>query len=80
MGADERAEWSAAELAEYRQFVRTHHPDVGGDPEGFVVGLRRFHQRHDNAAIVFVARKRGLPRLVSAFAARRRRRRRPRVV
>lgn len=24
-----------------RAFVRTHHPDVGGDPETFAAGLRR---------------------------------------
>ncbi|WP_225920687.1 hypothetical protein [Pseudonocardia oceani] len=27
--------------AEYRAFVRDHHPDRGGDPEFFVAGLAR---------------------------------------
>jgi hypothetical protein len=27
----------------YREFVRTHHPDRGGDPEEFIAGLHRFH-------------------------------------
>lgn len=30
------------ERAEYREFVRTHHPDLGGDPEVFVAGMARF--------------------------------------
>ena len=30
--------------AEYRAFVREHHPDRGGDPEVFVAGLARFRE------------------------------------
>lgn len=30
--------------AAYRSFVRTHHPDRGGDPEVFVAGLARFRE------------------------------------
>ena len=30
--------------AEYRSFVRTHHPDRGGDPEVFVAGMARFQR------------------------------------
>jgi hypothetical protein len=31
-----------------RAFVRANHPDVGGDPELFVAGLRRLREgRHD---------------------------------
>lgn len=28
--------------AEFRAFVRTHHPDRGGDPDAFVAGMARF--------------------------------------
>jgi hypothetical protein len=28
--------------AQYRAFVRDHHPDRGGDPDYFVAGLARF--------------------------------------
>ncbi|RBM21631.1 hypothetical protein DI005_09910 [Prauserella sp. PE36] len=30
--------------AEFRAFVRRHHPDVGGDPDVFVAGVARFRQ------------------------------------
>ncbi|MBW0105959.1 hypothetical protein [Pseudonocardia sp. KRD291] len=30
---------SPRQRAAYRSFVRTHHPDRGGDPEVFVAGL-----------------------------------------
>lgn len=33
--------------AEYRSFVRTHHPDRGGDPVVFVAGLERFRRLAD---------------------------------
>lgn len=28
--------------AEFRAFVRTHHPDRGGDPDAFVAGMAGF--------------------------------------
>ncbi|PRX51334.1 hypothetical protein B0I33_101487 [Prauserella shujinwangii] len=28
--------------AEFRAFVRAHHPDVGGDPAEFAAGIARF--------------------------------------
>jgi hypothetical protein len=31
--------------AEFRAFVREHHPDRGGDPDEFVAGLARFETR-----------------------------------
>ncbi|WP_043833523.1 MULTISPECIES: hypothetical protein [unclassified Amycolatopsis] len=85
---DERKAWSEADKAAYREFVRTHHPDVGGDPDEFAAGLRKF--RRDGFAagtepvprgesIVFVRRSRGLPRLLDALTERRRRKRNPRV-
>ena len=39
-----------ATRAEIREFVRTNHPDVGGDPETFAAGLARLRGealRHD---------------------------------
>ncbi|MBB4684256.1 J domain-containing protein [Amycolatopsis jiangsuensis] len=88
--ADERRAWSEADRAAYREFVRTHHPDVGGDPAEFAAGLREFHDRAaatasrseepgPDAPVIFVTRQRGLPRIVSAFSARRQRKRNPRV-
>jgi hypothetical protein len=32
---------AARRRAEIRAFARTHHPDVGGDPDVFAAGLRR---------------------------------------
>ncbi|GAA3524024.1 hypothetical protein GCM10022222_02930 [Amycolatopsis ultiminotia] len=85
--ADDRRTWSDADRAAYREFVRTHHPDVGGDPAEFAAGLRRFRDRTTtteqapvpDAPVIFVTRQGALPRLVSALAARRKRKRNPRV-
>jgi hypothetical protein len=33
------------ELRAYRAWVRTHHPDVGGDRDVFEAGLRAWHAR-----------------------------------
>lgn len=38
------------ERAEFREFVRTHHPDRGGDPEVFMAGLARFSARTEPPA------------------------------
>ncbi|MYW89659.1 hypothetical protein G3I59_03225 [Amycolatopsis rubida] len=88
---DERTEWSEADKAAYRRFVRTHHPDVGGDPDEFAAGLREFRPgpHHEIAEgtepappgepLVFVRRSRGVPRLLAALSERRRRKRNPRV-
>ncbi|GAA1028215.1 MULTISPECIES: hypothetical protein [Amycolatopsis] len=87
---DERSAWSEADKAAYRRFVRTHHPDVGGDPAEFAAGLREFRRgpRNETAAraegprgesVVFVRRSRGVSRLFEVLAARRRRKRNPRV-
>ena len=66
--------------AAFREFVRTHHPDVGGDPAEFAEGLARFRagqsevdDRRYDAPIRFVVNRRG----VAAVLARLRRRRRP---
>jgi hypothetical protein len=41
---------------DFRAWVRTHHPDVGGDPAEFAAGLER---RRRAAAEVTVFRSRG---------------------
>lgn len=74
----------------FRRFVRSHHPDVGGNPNAFIAGLASFGrgpgggQRHNrdtesrfDAPIVFVHRRRGLRRLVAWMADRWAARRRP---
>jgi len=38
------------ERAEFRAFVREHHPDRGGDPHVFVAGLARFRAAAEVAA------------------------------
>ncbi|WP_199431688.1 hypothetical protein [Qaidamihabitans albus] len=77
--------------AEFRAYVRRHHPDVGGDPDEFAAGLARFDRagrerpaeqppgepdRFD-APVVFVARRGGLAGAVARIRNWRRRRRRP---
>ncbi|WP_326834391.1 hypothetical protein VSH64_05610 [Amycolatopsis rhabdoformis] len=84
-----RSTWSTAEKAAYRQFVRTHHPDAGGDPEVFRAGLEQFQNvdkplgtapaKAPAEKVVFVARRRGVVRLLAVLAARRRRKKRSRV-
>ena len=66
--------------AAFREFVRAHHPDVGGDPAVFAEGLARFRagksevdSRYD-APVSFTARRRGIAALLARF-----RRRPPRV-
>lgn len=39
---DARGGLTPEQRAAYRSFVRTHHPDRGGDPEVFRAGLARF--------------------------------------
>ena len=39
---DGRAGLTPEQRAAYRSFVRTHHPDRGGDPEVFRAGLARY--------------------------------------
>lgn len=67
-----------AERAAYRRFVRTHHPDVGGDPEAFIAGLAEFqrdldqpsHEDADDrfaAPVVFVTRPRGWRRVLGSL-------------
>lgn len=38
---------ASADRAAVRAFVRSHHPDVGGDPEAFRAGLARLRGRLD---------------------------------
>lgn len=30
-----------------RDFIRAHHPDLGGDPEAFIAGMRAFGAEHE---------------------------------
>lgn len=48
--------------AEFRAFVRTHHPDVGGDPDVFVAGLAAYGHSPRTAATppITVVRSRSL--------------------
>ncbi|MFF0495307.1 hypothetical protein ACFYU5_02785 [Nocardia aobensis] len=84
-----RAGWSAADRAAYRRFVRTQHPDVGGDPVAFREGLARYEaarraggpasgfdptDRFDGP-VRFVATPRGWRRAVRVLRPRRRTRR-----
>ncbi len=66
-----------------REFVRTHHPDVGGDHETFVRGLAalRAGRAVETADVVFYRRRRGINGIVAGvgtMVTRRRRRRRVR--
>ncbi len=69
--------------SDFREFVRTHHPDVGGDPATFVAGLAAYRPaviRADDprlaADVVFRRTPRGLlavvDRMVRWYAQRRR--------
>jgi hypothetical protein len=56
-----------------RDFIRTHHPDRGGDPDVFVAGLRSFDEDQEGSPQpgprVVVLRRRLLPaRMVIAVA------------
>ncbi|MFC4950205.1 hypothetical protein [Pseudonocardia sp. GCM10023141] len=44
------------ERAEFRDFVRTHHPDRGGDPDAFVAGMARFATRPETQPEAAAAR------------------------
>ena len=39
-------------LREYREFVRTRHPDRGGDPDEFARGLTRYRELLSGTAAV----------------------------
>ncbi|OHV57381.1 hypothetical protein CcI156_07395 [Frankia sp. CcI156] len=53
MTSDRRQESSRRQLdaarrrAEIRAFIRTHHPDRGGDPQAFAAGLRALRSTPD---------------------------------
>lgn len=69
----------------FREFLRTHHPDLGGDPIAFQAGLELFGRgarrasRPPNARLVVTVhhRRRGLGVFLDWFELRRERRRRP---
>ena len=69
--------------AAFRRFARAHHPDRGGDPSTFQVGLEAYERltsptaRSQGAELVFHRRPRGLGVLTAGWRSRRRRRQRP---
>jgi len=69
--------------AAFREFVRTHHPDRGGDPVAFRAGLEFYgraiapKRRVASASITVHHRRRGLGVFVDAAVLRWRRHRRP---
>jgi hypothetical protein len=63
------------ERAAFRAWVRTHHPDAGGDPGEFAEGLRRLRDR-PRASIVAVRRRRWPVRRLARWRERRERARR----
>ncbi|GAA4863878.1 hypothetical protein [Saccharopolyspora rosea] len=76
------ADRDAVARAEFRAFVRTHHPDVGGDPAVFAAGVAEFRARRErpdryDAPIVVVDRARGVRGLLHRLRERWARRRRP---
>jgi hypothetical protein len=61
------AEPDRSRRARRREFIRTHHPDRGGDPQSFIAGLAEFDipaLRLDPPPRVFVVAKRRLPTVV----------------
>jgi hypothetical protein len=59
-----------------REFIRTHHPDRGGNPDAFVAGLRRFDKERQLAGpellprVVVVAHRGWFTRLLTALGGR----------
>lgn len=72
------AERAAARRA-FRAFVRTQHPDRGGDPAVFAAGVTAYRRYQQPAVghVVFYRRRRGLAVLAGYWLDRRARRRRP---
>jgi hypothetical protein len=67
-----------------RKFVREHHPDLGGDPETFIAGMRAFEAEQapwtSPPTVVVIRREKWPARLLSAALRRRHRgRKSPRV-
>ena len=76
---------NSAHRSAIREFVRQHHPDVGGDPEVFAAGLaelRAREQRDDRfeAPVVGVPGRHGLRGIAQRWKARRERSRRRRAL
>jgi hypothetical protein len=66
----------------YREFIRTHHPDRGGDPEMFQAGLAAFRREmaaggRGDGPVVFARRPRGIAGRWARWRERRAGRRRP---
>ena len=66
----------------YREFIRTHHPDRGGDPDEFQAGLAAFRREmaaadRADGPVVFARRPRGMAAWWAWWQERLARRRRP---
>jgi len=65
-----------AERSRRRDFIRSHHPDVGGDPAEFVAGLAAFDDRDADAPasvpvhVVVVRRRAPAKRFTAAIRRR----------
>lgn len=58
--------------SEFREFVRRHHPDVGGDPEVFAAGVaawRAGSARSPTPAVVFYRKQTLLAQLLQTLRA-----------
>ena len=55
-----------------RQFIRVHHPDLGGDPDAFIAGLRSLDSESESSGreplprVVIVRRRAWRVRLAAA--------------
>ncbi len=70
----------AEERRAFRAFVRSHHPDVGGDPVLFAAGLAAWRGGPPTGEVMFFRRRRGVAGLIARCLARRTRGRRRRVI
>ncbi|MGI9009426.1 MAG: hypothetical protein ACR2FU_25090 [Streptosporangiaceae bacterium] len=66
-----------SEAGRRREFIRAHHPDLGGDPDAFITGLRSFSTEPGPLPKVIVVRRRSWLARLARAAAQRALRRRP---
>ncbi|MGO1048686.1 hypothetical protein [Crossiella sp. CA198] len=79
-----------ADRAAFREFVRRHHPDVGGDPVVFAAGVEEYRRRQReqgepvsevderfDGPVEFVVTPRGIRGIATRIGRWRARRRRP---
>ncbi len=71
---------AAEERRAFRAFVRSHHPDVGGDPVLFMAGLAAWRGGPPTGEVTFFRRGRGVAGLIARCLACRTRGRPRRVI